>query len=230
MNFRDENITIGSVVAELPSAGMIFSRYSIDFCCGGHRKLAIVINEQGIEKEEVYQALEQAQKERTDSYQGNSFQQLNPSTLTVYIEDTHHSYLRKVLPEISDLLGTILKVHGRNHTELFEVYRLYGMLKTDLEQHLLKEETMLFPAFQEEDYNREEILRITEDIIKEHEAAGELLAKLREVTSDYQLPEDVCETYVRTFHLLVELENDLHQHIHLENNILLKDYDKRSVK
>lgn len=230
MNFKDENNTIGTVVAELPVAGQIFNQYGIDFCCGGHRKLSLVIQEQGLDKEEIYQALEVVQKERANSYQEGYFTDLDASTLTVYIEDTHHSYLRKVLPELSDLLGTILKVHGRNHNELFEIYRLYGMLKTDLEQHLLKEETMLFPAFLEEESNSEEIYRISDEIIKEHEAAGKILTKLRIVTSDYHLPEDVCGTYAKTFDKLIELERDLHQHIHLENNILLKNYDRRSCK
>jgi regulator of cell morphogenesis and NO signaling len=229
MNYMDKNVTIGGVVAELPEASRIFGEYGIDFCCGGHRNLDTVIKEQGINEEAIYQELEAAQKERSDSYKEGNFKTMEPAALTTYIEDTHHSYLREVLPQISELLGTILRVHGANHTELFEIYRLFGTLKADLEQHLLKEETMLFPSFADKDAHREQIGKLSEEIINEHEAAGEILGKLRSITHNYSIPEDVCNTFRKTYEMLEAMEIDLHQHIHLENNILLKDYDVRKA-
>lgn len=228
MNYKDSNVTIGGVVADLPKASQIFSKYGIDYCCGGHRNLYVVIKEQGIDEKAIYTELEAAQKERKDNYKEGSFTTMKPTALTSYIEDKHHSYLREKLPEISTLLGTILRVHGADHTELFEVYRLFGTLKADLEQHLLKEETMLFPSFTEEDNNQDGIAKLSAEIIKEHEAAGEILGKLREVTKNYTIPEDVCGTFRKAYTLLEEMENDLHEHIHLENNILLKKYDLRT--
>jgi regulator of cell morphogenesis and NO signaling len=227
MNLLDKNTTIGGIVAELPKASQVFGEFGIDFCCGGHRKLYDVINEQGIDEKGIYEALQLAQQERSDSYKEHNFTDMSPSVLTDYIEDTHHSYTRHALIDITELLSTIIRVHGKNHKELFEVYRLFGALKTDLEQHLIKEETMLFPALAQMDGDQEEILGIATDIIKEHEAAGEVLVELRLVTKDYNLPEDACGTYRRAYEMLEELEKDLHQHIHLENNILLKEYDKR---
>jgi regulator of cell morphogenesis and NO signaling len=226
MDYKDKNVTIGKVVAELPKASRIFSEYGIDFCCGGHRKPYVVIREQGLNVEKIVQELEDAQKERIEGYREQDFTSMKPAALTNYIEDTHHSYLREAMPEITDLLGTILRVHGSNHTELFEVYKLFGTLKADLEQHLLKEETILFPALGEAD-NQEKISRLSREIIQEHEAAGEILAKLRNVTGNYSIPEGVCGTFVKTYEMLHEMEQDLHQHIHLENNILLKEYDDR---
>jgi len=228
MNLLDKNATIGGIVAELPKASQVFGEFNIDFCCGGHRKLVDVIREQSIDENGIYNALQLAQEERSNSYKNNDFTTMSPSMLTDYIEDTHHTYTRQALSDTSELLSTILRVHGKNHKELFEVYRLFGALKTDLEQHLLKEETMLFPALAQEDGDQDEILELATDIIKEHEAAGEVLTELRRVTKDYSLPEDACGTYHRAYEMLEELENDLHQHIHLENNILLKEYDKRS--
>lgn len=227
MNYRDWNVTIGGIVAELPQASHIFREFGIDFCCGGHRILRTVMQEQGINEEVVYEALELAQKERGDSYRDQDFQSMTQKVLTTYIEDTHHSYLRRELPEIADLLGTILRVHGANHAELFEVYRIFGMLKVDLEQHLLKEETLLFPSMAVDEINRQKISDLANDIIGEHEAAGELLSQLRLKTNNYTIPKDGCSTYRKTYDKLEELEQDLHQHIHLENNILLKEYDVR---
>ncbi len=230
MNVRDHNITIGSVVAELPKASRIFGGYGIDFCCGGHKNLRAVIKEQGIAEEAIYSDLEEVQREREESYKDISFNTMSPTVLSAYIEDRHHNYLRETLPEIAQLLATILRVHGNKHTELFEVYRLYGMLKSDLEQHLLREETMLFPAFEEEMANEKAIAEQSAIIIAEHEAAGEVLEKLRHATKHYQIPQDVCGTFRKTYELLEELEMDLHEHIHLENNILLKNYDTRAGK
>jgi regulator of cell morphogenesis and NO signaling len=230
INLMDKNATIGGVVADLPEASQVFGEFGIDFCCGGHRKLYDVIREQGVDEKGIYEALQSAQEKRSSRYKDNNFTDMSPSVLSSYIEDTHHSYLRQVLPEIAELLATILRVHGKNHKELFEVYRLYGTLKTDLEQHLLKEETMLFPELSEVEGNQEEILALATDIIREHEAAGEILSALRRITNDYQVPADACGTFQRTYVMLEELEKDLHQHIHLENNILLKEYDKRAME
>lgn len=155
------------------------------------------------------------------------FKSMDPTELSTYIEDIHHSYLRKALPEIAELLGIILREHGKSHPELFQVYCLFGKQKTDLEQHLLKEETMLFPALANRKTSKEELISLTKGIIDEHVSAEDALAKLREVTDNYRIPSDVCETFIKTYEMLEEVEKDLHRHIHLENNILLKEYDLR---
>ncbi|MDD3174124.1 MAG: iron-sulfur cluster repair di-iron protein [Herbinix sp.] len=229
MKYRDKNVTIGEVGVELPDATEVFKEFGIDFCCGGHRNLVNVIIEQKIDKEALFTKLDKLYEERKASYEKNNnrFDQMSPEVLTTYIQDTHHEYLRRVLPETADLFNRILRAHGKNHQELFDMYRIFGQLKTDLEQHLLKEETMLFPDFDELEDNKQEIIELTQMIINEHEAAGELLGKLRKISGDYHLPEDACQTFAKTYRLLEDIEDDLHQHIHLENNILLKNYVKR---
>lgn len=226
MRYQDEAVTIGEVVVELPKATEIFKHYGIDFCCGGHRHLRSVAKEQGIDQEKLFKDLDKAYEERKGSYgdQKDNFESMSPTVLSTYIEDTHHQYLRKALPQTAELLATILRVHGKNHPELFETYKLFGQLKTDLEQHLLKEETMLFPDFEDAHANEKAITELSKTIIGEHEAAGELLVRLRKATNHYTLPEDACRTFAKTYEMLEEIEEDLHQHIHLENNILLKGY------
>jgi regulator of cell morphogenesis and NO signaling len=230
MNIRNQETTIGAIVAELPKASEIFGKYGIDFCCGGHRRLTEVMGQQGLDHEKIYQELQTLKEDRESSYAGSKFAEMSVEALTDYIEDTHHSYLREALPDIADLLSTILRVHGMNHKELFEVYKIFGTLKTDLEQHLLKEEAMLFPTMEEGTGKEAEIKELATEIIREHEGAGALLERLRAITKDYQVPADACGTFAKTYAMLEELEKDLHQHIHLENNILLKEYDFRSAK
>ncbi len=229
INFRDKNATIGAIVAALPEAAEIFKAAGIDYCCGGNRRLAEVMKEQEIDGEEVYLRLEKASEDRKSEYRGNDFTSMQPKTLSTYIEDTHHSYMRRALPDTAEILEVVLRAHGRNHQELFQVYRLFGTLKTELEQHLLKEETILFPSLSDENSTREERVNLSNEIINEHIAAGEILSELRRVTNDYTVPADACPTFHRAYEMLVEMEQDLHQHIHLENNILLKEYDRRSL-
>ncbi|MDF2587523.1 MAG: hypothetical protein K0S41_1364 [Anaerocolumna sp.] len=227
MNNIKQDATIGEVVVLIPEATQIFSEFGIDFCCGGHRLLSQVMKDQGIDERVVYDRLQDAVEKRKSSYDDKNYTKMSPAVLSAYIEDTHHGYLRKVLPEAAELLNTVLRVHGKNHRELFDLYRLFGQLKTDLEQHLLKEETILFPILDNAKDNRSEVISVTDEIINEHEAAGEILRELREVSNNYTLPEGACKTYEKTYSLLEEIEKDLHQHIHLENNILLKEYANR---
>lgn len=229
MKYLDGTWTVGAVVANLPEAAGVFDAFHIDFCCGGNRPLLDVVNQQDIDKGALADALEKARGQRSGTYKGmgHRFTEMEPTVLSTYIEDTHHSYLRSALPELLDLLNTVLRAHGKNHRELFMVYSLFSRLKGDLEQHLLKEEALLFPAFADQVGNTQEISTLSAEIISEHEAAGVILSELRRVTKNYRLPEDACPSYKKAYKLLVELENDLHQHIHLENNILLRDYDTR---
>lgn len=226
MNYREPKTTIGSVVAMYPKTTSILSSYDIDYCCGGHRLLSEVLKEQNINEQELYQALDTFLAQASFSQDGDSFLDMTSHQLSTYIEDTHHAYLRETLPMISELLAAIMRVHGANHPELFEVYRLFGGLKSDLEQHLLKEEQLLFPAL--ETTQIQTIQTLSDTIIAEHEHAGSVLMQLRHETAHFTVPEDACSTYRRAYKLLAELEADLHEHIHLENNILLAAYDKRS--
>ena len=227
-----ENTTIGEIVADLPQAGKVFKSFGIDYCCGGRRLLEDVINEKEIDKNDLYEQLQQIQHERLNAYrQAGSCKDMNPSSLSTYIEDTHHGYLRKALPEINEILAVGAEGSRHNHRELFQVYSLFGKLKTDLEIHLLKEETNLFPAVSaissentDSKDKKSEVIALTKEIISEHEAAGQILSELRSITNDYKVPDDACSSYRKAYSMLEELENDLHEHIHLENNILLKEY------
>lgn len=221
----NERTTVGDLAATTPAAIVVYKQLGIDFCCGGNRSLSVALAEVNMTIEQFDALLRDAQAQRGDS-EKTEFRDMSANDLSSYIEDTHHTYLRRALPETAEYLAAALKAHGRNHRELFEVYRLFGQLKTDLEQHLVKEENMLFPAVNENDTS-EETKNLAQEIIREHEAAGELLANLHKVTNDFAIPDDACATYVRAYEMIHELEDDLHQHIHLENNILLKDYDIR---
>lgn len=212
--------TVGEVAAVMPGALPVFQELRIDYCCGGKKLFADALNERNVRVDEFVEWANKRVQDKTPNPIHQDFTQMSPAVLTSYIEDTHHDHLRRALPEIDGLLIQVLGAHGRNHVELFEVYKLFGRLKSELTQHLIKEETMLFPALIQDAARDCELVDI---IVREHEGAGELLEAMRSVSFDYNIPKDACATYRRTYEMLQDLEEDLHQHIHLENNILLKE-------
>jgi len=222
--------TIGEIVAILPEAADIFNRHRIDFCCGGARQLSTAIREQNLNEAEILNELENAfEKSRKTPGSAASFIEMEPDSLVRHILNTHHVYTKRVLPEIEELLIKIMNVHGERHPELFRVQKLFSALKADLEQHLQKEERVLFPMMEayRNDPAQEVGARIRSAINvmeNEHTGAGDILKELREVTEDYQVPEDGCGSYSLAYAKIKELESDLFQHIHLENNILFKKW------
>jgi len=201
MNIRDRKITVGNVVANLPESKEIFKRVGIDFCCGGHRLLINAMEEENLDSEAIYTELEKAHENRISNINSvNNIEEASFDKLTVFIENKHHGYLREALPEGLELLNTLVRVHGTNHKELFEIYQLYGKLKTELEQHLLKEEMMLFPELLKGE-DQEQIKKLSYEVIEEHEGAGEILKSLRKITKDYTVPSDGCTTYRKSFAL-----------------------------
>ncbi len=223
---------IGEIVSILPAAGEVFKTYGIDFCCGGNRPLATAIKEQKLNETQVLGALDKAYEEakKVNGRENVDFRELRPAELMDYIVATHHVYMKKALPELGELMLKILSAHGNNHGELFKVHKLFNNLRTELEQHLIKEEELLFPAVKAYEAKKSkellvkviEVMNETED---EHEAAGDILKQLRKITNGYTVPDDGCTTFELAYGRFQEMESDLFRHIHLENNILFKRYE-----
>ncbi|WP_330381833.1 DUF542 domain-containing protein [Defluviitalea phaphyphila] len=132
---------IGDIVSIMPKASEIFKKYNIDFCCGGNRPLSIAIKEQKLDEEEILSELNEAYNKTKRIKEQIDFRKLTSSELIDYIVNTHHSFTKKIMPNINELITTILKVHGLNHNYLFEVHKLFNNLRTELESHLI----ILFP-------------------------------------------------------------------------------------
>lgn len=219
---------LGDIVSKLPKASEIFKQYNIDFCCGGQRPLAAAIQEQKLNEGEILAALEQAYQEAESVKQDTAkdWRQTSYSELIDHIVNTHHAYLNQELPRLSENVTKILRVHGVHHgAVLSKVHKLFHSLKMDLEQHLIKEEEILFPLIKEYEKNPTDSLlpkirETIQDIENEHTAAGDILKEIRSITEQYVTPADACTTFRSTYQRLEELESDLFQHIHLENNIL----------
>ena len=224
-----ETKTVGEVVVEMPGATRLFERLGIDYCCGGGRLLGAACDAAGVNLNEVLQNLETiGQGEATAEKNWNHETLAN---LIAYIVEKHHAFTRGELQRIEKLLAKVCTVHAHNHPELWQINSLFAELKQDLLPHMQKEEQVLFPYIQA----LEEALAgngvaptpffgTVKNPVRmmslEHDQAGDLLKAIRQASNHFSLPEGVCISYKTLYQALEEFEQDLHRHIHLENNIL----------
>jgi regulator of cell morphogenesis and NO signaling len=220
-----KDITIGEIVAIDYRTAFVFKEAGIDFCCGGKKSIDETCSEKGIDRNELIRKLEKL--ESTPNTSTNNFIEWEPGFLCDYIVNTHHKYVLKSMPEIVAYTEKIESVHGEKHTELAVVADLFSQINRELLQHMKNEEEVLFPSIKEalNSGSKKAKAIIISEIARlsgEHEFAGGAMDKINVITSNYKVPADGCNTYHVTFKLLREFEDDLHTHVHLENNILFQ--------
>lgn len=211
----DPDSSLGDLVNQVSARARVFERYGVDYCCHGQRSLKDAATEAKIDLN-----LLQAELLKVDTV-ADPVAALHPSALVMQVEATHHKYLWEELPLLEALAQKIHTVHGANHPELARVSELVQLIRNDLEPHLREEEETVFPAIQAyfKDNTPVESAQI-DKLRSEHEQLGLVLAELREVANNYELPADACASYTMLYQRLAELESDTFRHIHLENNVI----------
>lgn len=221
--------TIGDIVAADYRTATIFEKHGIDFCCGGKITLAEACKNKGLELEIVMNELESLRDEPADRSQNYSAWPL--SFLADYIVNTHHEYLKENDDQIVAYTQKIASVHGARHPEVIKIAVIFEKIATDLVAHLKEEEEVFFPAIkraeaarisgnQPDTKDRETIKNSLVRLHREHEEVGDAIHEIRRLANGFSLPDDVCNTFMLTYRKLDEFEEDLHKHVHLENNIL----------
>ena len=224
-----EKTTIGEYVAQDFRTAAIFSKYGIDFCCKGNRTIEEVCDKKEIDANDLLDQLNTVLSTKNDD--GIDFKSWPLDLLADYVEKKHHRYVEEKTPILLQFLDKLCKVHGVNHTELFEVNELFKGCAGELAQHMKKEELILFPFIKkmakasiDHQFIKEPSFGTVNNpiamMMEEHEAEGDRFVKIASLTNNYTPPADACNTYRVTFAMLEEFEQDLHKHIHLENNIL----------
>lgn len=225
-NTFTEEAIVRDIVTKFPKASDVFKSYRIDFCCGGNRPLIDAINERNLSADEVLNKLNTlydetiALNETTIDWENASY-----SDLIDHIIHKHHSYLNEELPNLSPYVTRLLRVHGADQPHLVQIHQLFHELKVELEQHLIQEETEDFPLILEIEENRSKenvakLQKVVENLESDHSHAGDLLKEIREVTNNFTPPANACGTYRLVYQRLEDLESNMFEHIHLENNIL----------
>jgi regulator of cell morphogenesis and NO signaling len=225
-----ENLTVREIAANSLAAVRVFERLGIDYCCGGDRPLSEVCREKGLDRDSMWQELDAAGN--ATSAIGSEWNRAPLSELIQHIVATHHGYLRRELPALAARLEKVYRVYNQRYgPTLTGLPEVFANLRAELETHLWKEETILFPSITayEAAVQADQPLPVTpfgtvarpiHMMELEHESAGQALAAIRQITRDYEVPDYACVTYRALMSGLDELERDLHMHIHLENDIL----------
>ena len=223
--------TIGELAVMFPGATRVFEQVGIDYCCGGTRTLADACQRSGRPINDVVNLIEAEERAINPGDKVRDWQAESLTSLAAYIVDTHHFFTKTELTRLEKLLDKVCSKHGQNHPELLELRGVFQHLQQDLIPHMLKEEQVLFPyvARLEEALSEQRAAPVpffvtVQNPVRmmrmEHDTAGDLLGEIRRITNDYAAPADACASFQTLYRALQELEADLHQHIHLENNIL----------
>lgn len=214
--------TVGELVAERPGRSRVFQGLGMDFCCQGNKTLGAACEKKGLDVEFVVGLLEE--ESRGKDAPANNPAELPPAALCEYIVDTHHKYLKNELPRLFAMSQRVAHVHGGHTPSLIEVFEVFHKMAQELDDHMGKEEKMLFPAIESLANGQSSALNALDGpvacMLHEHDDAGAALANLRELTNGFEPPPEACNTYRALFAGLKDLESDLHQHIHLENSVL----------
>lgn len=221
--------TVGEVVADDFRTAQVFQKYGIDFCCGGKMTLEEACRQSDLNPATLLEEVAQVKEVEID--RSLNFGAWPLPFLADYIINTHHAYLNDNMEQIATYARKIASVHGDRHPETHEIARIFGKIVTDMAAHLREEEEVLFPAVRRIDAARKagqapegkdlEIIRQTLATLNdEHEAIGEAMHTIHHLSNGYAIPVDACNTYMVTYQKLKEFEDDLHKHVHLENNIL----------
>jgi len=213
--------SIGELALEVPHAIAVLERWRIDYCCHGQRSVAEACADAGVTTEELMREI--GTTPVVDEARDWSAESLE--ALQRYIIDTHHVFTRQALETVNVLSEKVANRHGHGHPEVLRVRELVVALCDDLEPHMMKEEIVLFPyvAAMERGEQTPNCFGTVRNPVRmmmiEHDAVGGLLRDLRETTADYALPDDACLSFRALYERLIELELDLHKHIHIENNV-----------
>jgi regulator of cell morphogenesis and NO signaling len=222
---------VRDVALDLPQATRVFEKLKIDYCCGGDKPLYEACAAAGIEVENLERMLDEA---RRAGAEGNGLLNFQKSTLTDlvgHILEKHHVYTKEEMVRLTALIEKVIGAHGQNHSELREIGDVFQRLCADLTPHMFKEEQILFPYILEMERASQQnrpapfapfgtVNNPVRMMMMEHETVGDILRELRSLSSNYTVPPDGCISYQTLYQALEAFEQDLHQHIHLENNIL----------
>jgi regulator of cell morphogenesis and NO signaling len=223
--------TVRELALENPAATRVFEKLGIDYCCGGNKSLEEACRTANLPMDEVLDSLEMAEQSARAVQKDRNWPTEMLADLVEHINSTHHKYTREEIARLGPLFDKVCSVHGKNHPELQHVRASFRGLAQELTTHMMKEEMVLFPyivRMEEAVIQREPVLpspfgsvqNPVTMMMNEHDSAGEALRAIRQASAGYTPPGDACISYQTLYKALADFEADLHQHIHLENNIL----------
>lgn len=229
---------VGVWVTEYPATSRVFEHHRIDYCCGGNRPLEVACRAGEVDAQAVLGELQDVISKGTTEHDANdNFAAKSLTDMCDSIVATHHEYLKRELPRLTQIVEKVVRVHGNQHPWLIRLRTSFERLRDELNPHMFKEEQILFPAIRTIEKSQtlpsfpfgsvDNPIRMMEH---EHDVAGEALREIREASTDFTLPEGGCNTFRTMLDGLHDLERDLHRHIHKENNVLFPRASRLAAK
>jgi regulator of cell morphogenesis and NO signaling len=228
MNISTET-RVNEIALSNPGARRVLEDAGVDYCCGGGKSLQDACLHSGVTADEILKRLRQNSELAgpADAEWTNA----SLADLTQHIRERHHQYVRDSIPRIRALLAKIREKHGEKHREIEEIEKLFGDVAREMTAHMQKEEQILFPYIDALERSSNEngsveppffqtVRNPIHAMMKEHDSAGDLIKRIRKASNEYTAPADACTSYQALYQELREFEEDLHLHVHLENNIL----------
>ena len=223
--------SVRELALENPALTRVFEKLGIDYCCGGKKSLGEACRAANLDMHQVVAALEQASQPAVAIQKEESWRAEPLAAVIAHIQNTHHKYTREEIARLGPLFEKVCSVHGRNHPELLQVHEAFKGLAQELSTHMMKEDMILFPyivrmeaaASKDESFAPAPFGSVQNPVSMmehEHDSAGNALRAMKQASHGYSAPSDSCISYQTLYQALAAFETDLHQHIHLENNVL----------
>ncbi len=227
-----KEMKVGDIVTNDFRTAQVFKEFGIDFCCGGNVTLESIASDKNIPLETIVDKL--TNLEGRNGGIAMNYKDWAPDFLSDYIVNQFHYKVYENLPVISEYVEKIAQVHGDRHSELHRINELFRLINTEMPVHQRQEENVFFPAIKEvmktnSDEAKKIVISQLKDMREEHDLIGGAMDEINVLSGGYQLPADGCKTYEVAFKMLEEFEDDLHVHVHLENNILFPKAEKLAV-
>jgi regulator of cell morphogenesis and NO signaling len=222
-------LTLSEIVKGNFRTAAVFEKYGLDFCCNGKKPIEQACSEKNLDITAIMTEL--ANLRNGESHKDTKYNEWHLDFLIDYIVNNHHNYVIRMLPVISTHIQKVASVHGQNHPETIQAAKIFSAIELEMKHHMMKEEKILFPHIKYLVKNKNEGLTVEAPYFgtiknpiammeNEHQSAGDGMYEIRSLTNNYEIPEDACNTFRVTLQELKEFEEDLHKHVHLENNIL----------
>ncbi|MBL7890795.1 MAG: iron-sulfur cluster repair di-iron protein [Bacteroidia bacterium] len=229
LNQDEKEPTIGELVKKDFRKAEVFKKYGLDFCCGGKKTLTAACKEKGLDVVQIEQELKSCDVQHVVS--SNNYDSWDLAFLADYIVNQHHKYVKLAIPVLFEYTQKVARVHGDRNPEVVSVAEKFILIADELNRHMCKEEDVLFPYIKHLSEAKSSGMKVeaspfgtVENPINmmehEHDIVGRMMEEVRSITNGYNPPANACTTFRLSYQKLEEFENDLHQHIHLENNIL----------
>jgi len=225
-----EEKTVREIALEEPSSLRVFESLGIDYCCGGKRPLSDACTHANVDLNRTLQLLEIA-KQNTRNTGAESWNEKPLSQLIEFVVNSHHQYVRRETPRIEVVFAKVSARHGQAHPEISRMEQIFAAVSRELATHMMKEENALFPHIERMERAADSgaaapiaffgtVHRPIASMVAEHDDAGALLTQIRALADNFTPPAGACPTFIGLYRALEEFEQDLHRHVHLENNIL----------